>query len=166
MSNIIDVLYRDYFVPYKRLVLILFLMVVFIILGYFGYQWYAKPQMANKEMKDIANANRRNPTVEIFFFHVDWCPHCKTAVPEWKKFMAQYDGDQYNGYTIKCIDLNCTDDIDAQGNPVEPAHTYISQFGIEGYPTVKMMKNGQTVSFDSKITKSSLETLLSKELNE
>jgi len=160
MANIIDVLYRDYLVPYKHLVLILFLMVVFIILGYFGYQWYAKPQMANKDMKDIANANRRDPTVEIFFFHVDWCPHCKTALPEWQKFMAQYDGHQFNGYTIKCIDLNCTDDSDPK------IASLISQFGIEGYPTVKMMKNGQTISFDSKITKSSLETLLSKELNE
>ena len=165
MANIIDVLYRDYVAPYKRLVLILFLIVLFIILGYFGYQWYAKPQMGNKEMKDIANTNRRDNIVEIFFFHVTWCPHCKTALPEWNKFKSQYDGQQYNGYLIKCIDMDCTEDVDSKGEPNEPVHTYISRFGIEGYPTVKMIKDGKTIDFDSKITKSSLETLLSKELN-
>lgn len=108
--------------------------------------------MAKKDNKfaDVANANKRSHEVIIYFFNVDWCPHCKTAKPEWEKFVKLYDGKEKGDYVIKCFDYNCTDET-AEVTKV------INKYNIESYPTIKMLKDNQVIEFDSKITEYTLE---------
>ena len=101
-----------------------------------------------------------NTEATILFFHADWCPHCKKAQPEWNTFKSQYDGTTVNGYVIKCVDINCTNEKDSS------VTASINEYKIESYPTVKMLKDNQVIEFDSKITNTSLNSFVETMLNQ
>jgi len=166
MASIIDILYRDFIRPYKRIVLIVFLIIIFIIATYYAYQWYAVPKMNKTQGDDVANANRRGQPIEIYFFFANWCPHCKTAKPAWDGFKNRYDNQEYNEYKIHCIEVNCTNmDESDKPNYNPDAAAMISQFEVKGFPTLKMVKGGTVIDFDSKITSTSLDKFMALTLN-
>ena len=142
------------FRPYKKGILILFIFIIFIIVGYFAYQRFYILPKRGKEFKDVANANRRNEEIEVYLFWADWCPHCKRAKPDWVAFQQEYNGQVVNGYDIKCVDVDCSDDKDAQ------VQNLLGQFKVNSYPTVIAIKNTETVGFDAKISKSSLDQFI------
>jgi len=150
MAGVIEVITKV-FRPYKRTILILSLILLFIIVGLYGYKWFYSASLKNKDFKDVANANRRQPEIEIYLFWADWCPHCKKAKPDWVAFQNEYNGKVVNNYTIKCTDIDCSKDDDAQ------VQTMLSKFKVNSYPTVIALKDSQPVAFDAKITKSSLD---------
>jgi thiol-disulfide isomerase/thioredoxin len=91
--------------------------------------------------------------VQLLFFTVDWCPHCKVAKPEWDNLVSEYDGKLINGRQVVFTNYNCTTET-------EETKKLISQYGIDGYPTIKLIKDGQVINFDAKPTKDSLATFL------
>lgn len=90
---------------------------------------------------------------QLLFFTVDWCPHCKVAKPEWDNLVSEYDGKLINGRQVVFTNYNCTTET-------EETKKLISQYGIDGYPTIKLIKDGQVINFDAKPTKDSLATFL------
>jgi len=157
MAPIVEVL-RRYISPYYTVIITVTVLVLFIVIGYYAYDKFYLKKNANK-FKDVANANRRNKEVTIFFFHVDWCPHCKKALPEWNAFKAQNDGKQVNGYLVKCVDTDCT-------NETSDVTRAIADYKIDSYPTVKMLREEKIIDFESKITTSSLNSFVTTMLNE
>jgi thiol-disulfide isomerase/thioredoxin len=155
MSNIIDVISR-LTRPYYYRIIVFVIFILFVVIGYYGYKSITTKQ--KNKFADVANADRRNKEALIYFFHVDWCPHCKKALPEWKNFASKYDGKEINGYFVKCIDKDCTKET-------SDITVLINRFNIDSYPTVKMVRDGTTVDFDSKITSSSLEKFANTMLN-
>ena len=170
MANIITYIYEKT-KKYHTAFFIAFISILFIIAAYYVYQKTYVQKKKEQQFADVANSTDRKPTAEIFMFHVDWCPHCLKAKPEWEQFKRQYDNTEINGYLLRCYDIDCTDDsgttdvsIDT-GNKtatgIAPTPTKIAdiirKFGIESYPTIKMVKDDYTVDFDAKITKSSLD---------
>jgi thiol-disulfide isomerase/thioredoxin len=151
MSGLLEVI-NKYVRPYYYVIIVVILLVIFGYAGKYAYDRYMgrNDKKKNKGFKDVANANMRDDVVIIYLFHVDWCPHCKTALPEWKKFMNLYDGKEVNGNKIKCVELNCTDET-------AEVTKAIREYKIEGYPTVKMVKGDQVIDFDSKISSYTLE---------
>tara|TARA_B110000967_G_scaffold180371_1_gene196635 strand:+ start:3136 stop:3618 length:483 start_codon:yes stop_codon:yes gene_type:complete len=152
MPTFIDSLKKS-LTPYYVYIIIFIVSIVFIIVSYLVIQKYKQTYVKNEGlMNDIANANTRKSTetATIMMFHVDWCPHCKTAKPGWDQFKAQLDGKVINGFTLKCIDHNCTDDKDSK------IQSLLNKYNIESYPTIKLLKRDEVLDFDSKITKSSL----------
>jgi len=145
-NNITSLLYRDYIQPYKRYILILVLIVIFCLAGAYAFKWFAKPIMDNMAADNVANANFRGGEVQIYVFFADWCPHCKKAKPEWNAFEKAFHGKEVNGYTIQCNSVDCTDGT----SPL------IQKYQIQGYPTMIMIKDGQRVDFDAKITEDNL----------
>jgi thiol-disulfide isomerase/thioredoxin len=145
MANIVETL-RRLISPYYFLILCVTVLVIFSIAGYYAYNKFGSPK---NKFSDVANTNLRNREARILFFHVDWCPHCKKALPEWNSFKTQNDGKEVNGYIIKCVDMDCT-------NETSDITRAINEYNINSYPTVKMVKDGQKIEFDSKITSSSL----------
>jgi len=131
-------------------------LIIFLFVANYAYNKFYTKKQANK-YSDISNSNRRTKDVQIFFFHVDWCPHCKKALPEWTKFKSEFDGQEKHGYVIKCIDLDCT----TEDVSVTQA---INRYDISSYPTIKMLKDEQTIDFDSKITSSALEQFVNSML--
>lgn len=163
MTTLMNVFNR-YIAPYKRHILIAVIVIIFIIASYYGYNWYIKGKYISQEgltdkFSDVANANRRKNTVEIYFFHVDWCPHCKKAKPEWDDFSSKYNKKEVNGYTINCVDVDCTDETD------DKVKDTIKSFNLESYPTVKMLKETDQIEYDAKISSSGLEKFVLEVLN-
>ena len=94
-----------------------------------------------------------NNPVEIILFSVDWCPHCKVARPEWDKVSEEYTTKLIKGRQIIFKDINCNEET-------PEITTLISKYKIEGYPTVKLLKDGEVIDFEAKPTQSNLQQFL------
>jgi thiol-disulfide isomerase/thioredoxin len=143
---------QNYLVPYYWYIVLFASIILFGFLSKYAYDKYyaANYEDGNKDFTDVANANMREKELSVYFFYVDWCPHCKTALPDWIKFKNEYDGKDVNKYTINCVEMNCTEET----QEIEDA---IEKYNIKGYPTIKMSKDDKTIEFDAKITYSALE---------
>ena len=93
--------------------------------------------------------NGETSKVELMLFSVDWCPHCKTAKPIWEELKTEYKNKPINGYTVLFTDVNCTTET-------PEIEKMISNYKIEGYPTIKLLKDGQVIDYDAKPSKETL----------
>ena len=122
--------------------------ILFIILAVLYYFYYIAP---SKNAKYHANqgSNPATNNAELLFFFADWCPHCKTAKPIWESIREQYQNKTINGYHVIFTEVNCT---------TESAETeqMMNKYNIEGFPTIKLLKDGQIVEFDAKPTRETL----------
>ena len=153
-GNIVDILYQSYVKPYQRYLLILFLIILFSIAGSYAYKWFAKPLIDNRGAENMSNNNRRISEVDIMFFSADWCPHCKTAKPQWNQFKSEYNGTEKGFYKINCVQVDCTDGDDPR----------IQEYSIDGYPTIIMVKDQKRINYDAKITTSNLKQFIDQVL--
>lgn len=162
MSKFVSTVY-NYIRPLTKYAWLLVVVVLIVLVGYYGYSRFAKPIISKDIYKDVANANTRGKNADIYFFHVDWCPHCKKAAPEWQKFQSEYNGKSVNGYTIITHDIDCT--ADSANNTDTTIASLIEKYDIQGYPTIKITTDdGKTIDFESKITQKSLETFVNNVL--
>jgi thiol-disulfide isomerase/thioredoxin len=92
---------------------------------------------------------------QLFLFKVEWCPHCKTAKPIFDEVEKELNGRQVNGYTVTFKTVDCEAEPDLA-----------DKFKIEGYPTIKLVKDGQVIEYDAKPDKDKimefLNTVLTK----
>ena len=123
------------------------------IVFYFFY--YAKKK--SPVFSSASSANSSNQQAELMLFYVDWCPHCKTAKPIWEDFKSEYQSKTINGYHILFTEVNCT-------NETAEIEKLITKYNIEGYPTIKLIKDGQIIDFDAKPTKETLVEFLNTAL--
>ena len=149
MSQFTDLL-KKYIRPYYYYIVTLLIIIILLLAAYHVLNRYKM-----FESFDVANdSNKKGTECIIYFFHADWCPHCKKALPEWESFKQTNDGKVINGYKINCVDVNCTNEDDANTTQ------YINKFNVEGYPTIKMLKDSKVIDFESRITTSSLNSFL------
>ena len=134
-----------------------------IIIGIIIFAYYLYKQVTNAN-KTVFNANREhmktggsnsdsNKQAEMILFYVDWCPHCKTAKPEWEKIKTEYEDKQINGYNVIFTEYNCTEET-------AEVEQLMNKYKIEGYPTIKLLKDNQIIEYDAKPTKSTMEQFL------
>lgn len=158
MSSIKNIFFT-YLNPRKRMIWIIIIVIIFIFASIYGYNHFYLPWLSSKRYSDVANTNPsasgNGGDVTIYFFSVDWCPHCKTALPEWQNFSHNYDGKEINGYVISCIHIDCS--IDTDPKIIE----YMETYKIQGYPTIKMVKENKIIDFDAKVTSTALESFVS-----
>lgn len=148
MPGIATVLYNDFIRPRKRMILYVFLIAVFSAATYFAYVSLAKPTMAFYENfgADVPNDNNRQGEATILGFFADWCPHCKTAKPDWASFSSELSDKPYGKYVLKSDMVDCTDGNDPR----------IQQYSINGYPSVIIIKDKEVIRYDGKVTASNL----------
>jgi thiol-disulfide isomerase/thioredoxin len=140
--------------PYSFYITVGVLIILFSVVSYFAYlNIMGKMAGPNAKFSDVANKGRRENDLIVMFFYVDWCPHCKTAKPEWVSFCNEYNQKVVNDTIVNCDKggTNCTNDDDPE------IVTMISQYKIESFPTVLLIKDGKRYDFDAKVTRSSLE---------
>jgi thiol-disulfide isomerase/thioredoxin len=170
MPRIQNVLYNAFVFPRRKVLLIILLALLFLVVGIFLYRKYVPGALASSSSKNAANANIRSResatasatasagTLEVYFFNVDWCPHCVKAKPTWTQFCQQYDGQTVHGYQVECIGgqegVNCTNADDPKIKKI------VAQYEIKGYPTIKFVQNGTVVDFDAKVTKENLDKFM------
>jgi len=133
------------------------IILVIVIIIAIGIYYLVKSQTSKKSdyrsNTTPATGISNGKEAEIMLFYVDWCPHCKTAKPEWEQVKTEYENKTVNGYHVIFTDVNCT-------NETPDVEKMINNYKIEGYPTIKMLKDGQVVEFDAKPTKANLEQFL------
>jgi thiol-disulfide isomerase/thioredoxin len=131
----------------------------FIGLAVYLYFTYLAPKMKpafkpNEEGSDDSNGNgSNNKTAEMLLFYVDWCPHCKTAKPAWNDLKSEYENKTVNGYKVIFTEVNCTDES-------PDVEKMMDKYKIEGFPTIKLVKDGQVIEYDAKPTKETMEQFL------
>jgi thiol-disulfide isomerase/thioredoxin len=158
MSSTVGLL-LSYIRPYSFRILIAFLLFVFVVAGIYMYRSVYSKQTTVKPFTDIANTAPTGKDIVVTLYYVDWCPHCKTAKPEWNKFVDEYNNQNVNGYRVVCVDLNCTDDDN------EKIQQMLTKQKIDSFPTVRAVipgDNGKemTIRFESKTTKTNLEKFI------
>jgi thiol-disulfide isomerase/thioredoxin len=142
----------EYIEPRKIYIWLGFFIVLLIGVAAYAYLVYV-PSLPKQIIDgDIANANTRNERAgaDIFFFYADWCPHCATAKPLWNNFKENNDGKIVNSRRINCISVDCSDETNLESQRL------MTQYEIQGFPTIKMQKGEDVISFDAKITQYSL----------
>ena len=85
---------------------------LFILLAIYYYYYFLKPTFSptyKHNLEGVSNMNN-NKEAEIMLFSVEWCPHCKSAKPEWQQVKAEFDGKTINGYNVVFTEINCTDE--------------------------------------------------------
>ena len=142
------------FLTLRNIIIFIGLSLCLSLLGYFIYKQYINANTSFKANREnVPKDQLSNKTATLMLFYVDWCPHCKTAKPEWDQIKEQYQGREINGYTIIITEHNCTEE--SAGND-----ELLNKYKIEGYPTIKLLKDNQVIEFDAKPSKDNLEQFL------
>lgn len=154
MSKIIGSI-SSFFSNYSQIIMIVFFLFIFVLIGVYFYKKYVTPKF-NQNFTDVANENQLNgivPTVDMYFFSADWCPHCTKAKPEWTSFSDEYHETIVNNHKIMCHSVDCTEN--GKDDPL--VLELMNKYEVKSFPTLKVRMDDNTIDFDSKITKSSLD---------
>lgn len=134
---------------------ILIALAVMTLIGFLVYYFYVVPHAKtpqqykpNSEHRELG-ATDEDKSAELLFFYADWCPHCKTAKPIWEELKSEYKNKTINGYHVVFTDVNCSEET-------AEVERMMNQYSIEGYPTIKLLKDGQIIEYDAKPSKDTL----------
>ena len=143
-----------------RTIMIFLVIVLFLGIGIYVYLKQVKSKFstgysANNE-HTLSN-NGQTGEAELLLFYADWCPHCKTAKPIWEEIKSEFESKTVNGYSIVFTEVNCTTET-------PEVEKMMNTYKVEGFPTIKLLKNGQVIEYDAKPSKSTLEQFLNTAL--
>jgi thiol-disulfide isomerase/thioredoxin len=130
--------------------------ILFLCIALFYYFYYVAPSSKttyhpNSEQVPVGSSTGN--TAELMFFYADWCPHCKAAKPIWNDMKAEYENKTINGYKIIFTDVDCSEET-------SEVEKLMNQYSIEGYPTIKLIKDGEVIEYDAKPSKETLTKFL------
>jgi len=135
---------------------IIAVVILFAILAAFYYFYYLAPQM-NAQYKPnsehVGECSDDSKNAKLLFFYADWCPHCKTAKPIWNDLKSEYQNKTINGYRVVFTEVNCSEET-------AEVDKMMNQYNVEGYPTIKLIKDGQVIEYDAKPSKDTLNQFL------
>lgn len=125
----------------KKFIIIIAIAALFIGIACYVYYYYISPRINPSFVtnKELINKSDDLEGVELYYFYTQWCPYCKKAEPVWNKVKEVYNGKKINGVTVYFKEVDC-----------EKNEKMADQFGIEAYPTIKLIKGDQIVDYDAK----------------
>ena len=127
---------------------------LFAVLSIFYYYYYVAPSLNVKyKANNEINSGETIHNAELILFYATWCPHCKAAKPIWEELKNEYENKIVNGYTIVFTDIDCSEET-------PEIEKIVNQYNIEGYPTIKLIKDGKVIEYDAKPSKETLEQFL------
>lgn len=133
-------------------ILLVLAVIFFIILAVYYYFYHFSPRFNITE--NYENNSKSNQKVaEVLFFYTDWCPHCKVAKPVWSEIETEYENKTINGYKLIFTSVNCT-------NETQEIDEMLNKYKIEGYPTIKLLKDDQIIEYDAKVNKDTMKQFL------
>ena len=137
-------------------ILFLVAFILFLSIGIYYCYYYIVPRLnpSFKPNNELMTANSNgSKEAELLLFYADWCPHCKTAKPIWNELKDEYQDKTINGYSVVFTEVNCTTET-------AEVEKMMNQYKVEGFPTIKLLKDGQVVEYDAKPTKETLSQFL------
>jgi hypothetical protein len=133
----------------KSLLLIAILIIIFSSVFYFVYNNYIKNSIIKNHSLNKEFTSRDKNTsndVLILFFYTEWCPYCKQALPEIKKFENHIASQNAkNDYVITLTKIDC-----------DKNSTITDKYKVEGYPTIKLIYKNEVYNYDAKPNKANL----------
>ena len=141
----------------KKLATITIISLVAILAAYFTWKKKGVPKLNRLKGKTSDSSNKELVTstdsASIYYFYTEWCPYCKKAQPEWGKLKDVYSNKTINGYNLEFKEVDCDKD-----------EATATEFKVEGYPTIILVKNGQKIVYDAKPKFETLETFVKTSL--
>jgi thiol-disulfide isomerase/thioredoxin len=127
-----------------KFIIILLIAAIFIAAAYYVFKKYVRPKLdanwtANKEFTSTSMNEDDEGVADLYMFKVDWCPHCKKALPIWEDLAQEYQGKKINGYKMNFIT------VDGEADP-----DTTDKYNVQGYPTIKLVKDNQIIEYDAK----------------
>lgn len=137
-----------------NIILYILAAILFIGLAVYIYYKYVSPKVKpaykpNREILPEGSDASSQKQAELLFFFANWCPHCKLAKPYWEEVKNEYNNKVINGYKLVFTEVDCTKENDETEN-------LMNKYNIEGFPTIKLLKDNQIVEYDAKVTKETL----------
>jgi thiol-disulfide isomerase/thioredoxin len=126
--------------------------ILFLVIAGYCFYYYFLPDMQAKykpNNEKTTSDNVSNGTAELLFFYANWCPHCKTAKPIWNELKTEYENKTINGYKVLFTEVDCSEET-------TEVDKMMNQYNVEGYPTIKLLKDGQVIEYDAKPSKETL----------
>ena len=141
----------------KNIGLISVVFLVVIAASFFAWRKYGQKQF-NKMKGNITHASNKeiiksDESAIVYYFYTEWCPYCKKAKPEWEKFKDVYSKQSVNGYNLEFKEVDADKDEETA-----------TKFKVEGYPTIKLIKDGTIVEYDAKPKFETLEKFVKSSL--
>jgi len=133
----------------KNILIMSSVVIIGFILSIIIYNYY----YVSPQIKSSSNNSQENKSAELLFFFANWCPHCKTAKPIWDELKSEYQDKKINGYHIIFTEINCSEET-------AEVDKMMNLYSVEGYPTIKLLKEGQVIEYDAKPTKVTLTQFL------
>jgi thiol-disulfide isomerase/thioredoxin len=128
---------------------------LFVVVAIFYYFYYVVPSLNPKyePNNEPPRGGGSSNKAELLFFYADWCPHCKAAKPIWNDLKSEYENKTINGYQVIFTDVDCSEET-------AEVEKLMNQYSVEGYPTIKLVKDGQVIEYDAKPSKETLTKFL------
>ena len=123
----------------KLIILSIILFIIFLGLSIYIYMTYIKPRIFNNYVpnSEFVDPGKDNKII-IMYFYTEWCPNCKTALPEWTKFKNKVNKRTFDIPIIfKEIDCDIYTEV-------------ADEYNIEGYPTIKLLYKKNVYEYDAK----------------
>lgn len=142
-----------------RYILIASFAAILIGCAYYIYKTYISPQSDRSMIEgyasgmDIRNNHPNEEVVTLYFFGVEWCPHCKHAKPEWESFVKDNENKTFNGKKVNFVMVDCDKDS-----------ALADKYDVSGYPTIKLDTGADVIEFKSKPEKDALTQFLNNSL--
>jgi len=153
IKSYINITNNSYFF-YIIILSLLFIVISYIIFSKFIMPRFLSKNPLNKEIKIIDESN--SDRISIILFKTEWCPYCKNAQKEWKKFenyIKNINNSREDNEKILSSIIDC-DENDELAN----------KYNIQGYPTVKMLHKNKIYDFDAKVNNNNLTEFLNTKL--
>ena len=161
MTTPITTIFLNWLNPKKFYFWIGLLLILLVTAGVYVYTENITNVKYSGNKKNVPNAVGSTGDVRIMFFSVDWCPHCTKAKTPWNDFKIGYNQKMIRGRRIVCHEYNATESTEAKPNPgANDAKNLIAKYEVKGYPTIIMLKDGEKIEFDAKVTTYSLEKFI------
>ena len=138
--------------PSLQTILYIVSAVVTILLLLYIVLYYLKttPSGVTSTDKEVTTTDG-SKGAELTLFFATWCPACKSIKPDWDQFRNDYSNKKINGVVLIIREVDCSE-------PDPETEDIMNQYGIKGFPTVKLTYNGkitelqQIPSYDNLVT--------------
>ena len=167
MSTSLSTIFFRNLAKYQLVLLRVGVFVFFLTCSILSYYWLYLPYMKQRDQSNVEMSSAKDretevgpagqPDIVLYFFHVDWCPHCVTALPKWNKFVSQNVDHRFNGKRVTFKDINLTDESSENG----VNQSLRQKYNVGQFPEVHLVvKNKKPILLDASVTEDTLTRFL------